>query len=92
MRQRQDLLRTASVILMTPDVVHAWMIRHAHSPAVSSFLRRLRLIITDEAHVYEDVLGTNAAFMLTPRHGRPGLREPHPPPTPGRHRHHPGPP
>ena len=64
MRQRQDLLRTASVILMTPDVVHAWMIRSAHSPAVSAFLRRLRLIITDEAHVYEDVLGTNAAFMF----------------------------
>ena len=64
MRQRQDLLRTASVILMPPDVVHAWMIRSAHSPAVSAFLRRLRLIITDEAHVYEDVLGTNAAFMF----------------------------
>ena len=39
MRQRQDLLRTASIVLMTPDVVHAWLIRSAHSPTVSAFLR-----------------------------------------------------
>ena len=64
MRHRQDLLRTASIVLMTPDVVHAWLIRSAANPQVSAFLRRLRLIITDEAHVYEDVLGTNAAFMF----------------------------
>lgn len=63
-RRRLDLTRSSNILLMTPDVVHAWLIRNAHLPQVSALLRRLRLVITDEAHVYEDVLGTNSAFMF----------------------------
>ena len=64
MRERPLILDKASVLLMTPDAVHAWLIRTSASPAQERFLRHLRLIITDEAHVYEDVLGTNTAFMF----------------------------
>ena len=64
MRQREQLLGQATVALMTPDIVHAWLIRTASNHAQRQFLARLRLAITDEAHVYEDVLGSNAAFMF----------------------------
>ena len=64
MRERQQMLEKASIALMTPDIAHAWLIRTASIPVQREFLRRLRLIITDEAHVYEDVLGSNAAFMF----------------------------
>ena len=63
-RDRTAILDHSRIILMTPDVLHAWLIRTATSPAQRRFLQHLRLVITDEAHVYEDVLGTNAAFMF----------------------------
>ena len=64
MRQREQLLDRATVALVTPDVVHAWLIRTARGPAQRRFLADLRVAVTDEAHVYEDVLGSNAAFMF----------------------------
>ena len=64
MRHREQLLDRATVALVTPDVVHAWLIRTARGPAQRRFLADLRVAVTDEAHVYEDVLGSNAAFMF----------------------------
>ena len=64
MRQREQLLQRATVALVTPDIVHAWLIRTASSQTQKRFLANLRLAVTDEAHVYEDVLGSNAAFMF----------------------------
>ncbi|HOV93298.1 MAG TPA: DEAD/DEAH box helicase [Spirochaetales bacterium] len=63
-RDREDLLATHRVILMTPDVAHAWLLDHLTSSVIQQFLSRLRLIILDEAHVYDGVFGTNMAFFL----------------------------
>ena len=57
MRSREPALSRASVLLMTPDMAHAWLLRNTHRPANRNFLSHLRLVITGEAHVYEDVLG-----------------------------------
>ena len=62
--QRDPIIRRARVVIMTPDVCHAWMTRRADSQAVREFLSRLRTIIIDEAHVYEDVFGSNAAYLF----------------------------
>ena len=64
MRNREAILDKASVTLVTPDVVHAWLIRTARAPAQKRFLANLQVAVTDEAHVCEDVLGSNAAFMF----------------------------
>jgi DEAD/DEAH box helicase domain-containing protein len=61
---RPGLLRTSSVVLMTPDVAHAWMLSHLEDRAVAQFLQSLRLLILDEAHVYEGAFGTNMAYFL----------------------------
>ena len=40
------------------------MTRRADSPGVKGFLANLRNVIIDEAHVYEDVFGSNAAYLF----------------------------
>ena len=64
MRLREQLLNGATVALLPPDVVHAWLIRTARTPAQKRFLANLRVAVTDGAHVHEDVPGTNAACMF----------------------------
>ena len=64
MRHRAQLLQRATVALVTPDVVHAWLIRTAREPAQRRLPANLRVAVTGETLVYEDVLGTNAACMF----------------------------
>ena len=64
MPEREDNLAKARIILMTPDVCQAWMMRRVGSDFVQKFLRNLALVVLDEAHVYESVFGSNQAFLL----------------------------
>jgi DEAD/DEAH box helicase domain-containing protein len=64
MPKRTERLRQCHVALMTPDVAHAWMMGQLHDPVIRSFLERTRLLVLDEAHVYEGVFGTNMAYFL----------------------------
>jgi DEAD/DEAH box helicase domain-containing protein len=61
---RLEFLRKSRVILMTPDVAHAWLLSHVAEPTVRRFLESFKLLILDEAHVYEGVFGTNMAYLL----------------------------
>jgi DEAD/DEAH box helicase domain-containing protein len=63
-KSREQLLANNHVLLMTPDVLHAWFMANLHLPAVRSFRDALRLVILDEAHVYDGVFGTGTAFLL----------------------------
>ncbi len=62
--QRAALLRENRVILMTPDVLHAWLLSHLNDPAVADFAEHLGLLVLDEAHAYDGVFGTNMAYLL----------------------------
>ena len=62
--ERDPIISRARVVIMTPDVCHAWMTRRADSQGVRQFLARLRNVIIDEAHVYEDVFGSNASYLF----------------------------
>jgi DEAD/DEAH box helicase domain-containing protein len=62
--RRLGILRASQVVLMTPDVAHAWLLSHLGEKEVSAFLARVRLLVLDEAHVYEGVFGTNMAYFL----------------------------
>lgn len=61
---RGDALDKARVVLMTPDVCQAWLMRNVGSGLIRRFLERLVLLVLDEAHVYESVFGSNVAFLL----------------------------
>jgi DEAD/DEAH box helicase domain-containing protein len=62
--RRPDILRRHRLVLMTPDVAHAWLLPNAGETWARSFLQCLSLLILDEAHVYEGVFGTNFAYLI----------------------------
>ncbi len=62
--QRNEILQTHRLILMTPDVAHAWFMGRLNDRAVTSFRTNLQLLVLDETHVYDGVFGTNMAFLL----------------------------
>lgn len=61
---RSGILARHRVILMTPDVAHAWLMSHLDDNEVSSFLSGLGIVILDETHVYDGVFGSNMAYFL----------------------------
>lgn len=63
-RLRRGIMSNASVLIMTPDVVHAWLFSNLHEPAVRDFFAKLQLVVIDEAHTYTGVFGSNSAFLF----------------------------
>ena len=76
-RERSGELREARLALMTPDTVQSWLLSYAdgntrtRSEGVNraktvcrDFIRRLAVIVIDEAHVYEEAFGANMAYLL----------------------------
>ena len=63
MNERINIIRTSRVLLMTPDIVHAWLLRNVSSAAVARFLKNVSLLIVDEVHNYSGVFGSNAAYL-----------------------------
>lgn len=61
---RTAILKKSNVVLMTPDVVQAWLMASVAEPDVGRFLGRLRLLVLDELHAYDGVFGTNMAFLI----------------------------
>ncbi len=64
MATRDPIIQKARILIMTPDVCHAWLTRLTNSANISNFLKNLRLTIIDEAHTYESILGSNSAYLF----------------------------
>lgn len=62
--ERAEILKRSNIIVMTPDVMHAWLLSNLSLKAVFNFIKKLRLVIVDEAHIYTGVVGSNTAFLL----------------------------
>ncbi|MDD5037018.1 MAG: DEAD/DEAH box helicase [Methylococcaceae bacterium] len=62
--ERINRLNTADIVLMTPDVLHAWVLPNLDHPDFQAFLSSLDTVVLDEAHVYDGVFGTNMAYLL----------------------------
>ena len=63
-KERDDVLRKARIVMMTPDVCHAWLMSRLSTPVVRGFVQALTTIIMDEAHTLEGVFGSNFAFLI----------------------------
>jgi DEAD/DEAH box helicase domain-containing protein len=61
---RLDCLRRSRVAVMTPDIIHAWLLSRAGEREVRTFLAGLRLVVVDEVHTYTGVMGSNAAYLF----------------------------
>lgn len=60
---RERIIADARIVMMTPDMCQAWLIRQIGSGFISRFVESLALLILDEAHVYESIFGSNFAFL-----------------------------
>jgi DEAD/DEAH box helicase domain-containing protein len=61
---RTPLLAAAQVALLTPDVLHSWLLAHLANRSVRSALARTRLVVLDEAHTLAGVFGSNTLHLL----------------------------
>lgn len=62
--EREAILDRSKVVIMTPDVCHAWLMSRLSLPVVKSFVRSLSTLVMDEAHTLEGVFGSNFAFLI----------------------------
>ncbi len=63
-QERLKILKESRVVVMTPDIIHAWLLSSIAMPAVLDFLKDLTLVVVDEAHTYTGVFGSNSAFLF----------------------------
>ena len=63
-KDREDVLQSARIVVMTPDVCHAWLMSRLSLPVTRNFLRTLSTLVMDEAHSLEGVFGSNFAFLI----------------------------
>ena len=61
---RLGILRQSSIIVCTPDILHAWFMFSLSERDVRRFLSKVALIVVDEVHVYTGVFGSNSAFLF----------------------------
>ncbi len=61
---REDILQRARIVIMTPDVCHAWLMSRLSLPVLRDFVRALSTLVMDEAHTLEGVFGSNFAFLI----------------------------
>ena len=61
---RTELLNNSRILVATPDVCHAWLLRQSAAPEHRKFLSNLALVVIDESHYYESVLGSNSAYLM----------------------------
>jgi len=63
-KTRLNILATSHVIVVTPDIIHAWLLSNLSNKDVLLFLKRVSLIVVDEVHTYTGVFGSNSAFLF----------------------------
>jgi len=61
---RLGIVRQSDILLLTPDIVHAWLLSNLHERALRRLLRDTRIVVVDEVHTYAGVFGSNAAFLF----------------------------
>lgn len=64
MPERLQLIANCRVLIMTPDIIHAWLLRKLSENSIAAFISRIKLVIVDEAHSYTGVFGSNSAFVF----------------------------
>ncbi len=63
-REREEILKNSNIVVMTPDVCHAWLMSRLALSVVKEFVSSLSIIVMDEAHSLEGVFGSNFAFLI----------------------------
>ncbi len=62
--RRLGILKECSVLICTPDIIHAWFFSNLSQKETRGFLSKLKLIVVDEVHTYTGVFGSNAVYLF----------------------------
>lgn len=62
--KRKSILEECQIVIMTPDVIHAWLLYNVSDRAIVRFLKSVAFIVIDEVHSYSGVFGSNSAFLF----------------------------
>lgn len=65
---RLETLNKSDIVVMTPDVVHAFLMANVRNREIGSeirtFIKNIDLIIIDEIHLYRGIFGSNCAYLF----------------------------
>lgn len=65
---RADILRNSRIIVMTPDVMHTFLLGKLNNDNIGNticdFIKNTELVIIDELHLFKGVFGTNSAYLF----------------------------
>jgi DEAD/DEAH box helicase domain-containing protein len=62
--ERMAALARGRILLCTPDVLNATMLRRNLEPEFRRLFKNLRYVVLDECHVYTGAFGSNMAFVM----------------------------
>ena len=61
---RHAVIQKSKLVLITPDTLQSWVMANLDKPDIKKFLANLELLILDEAHVYNETLGSHAPHLF----------------------------
>lgn len=68
---RPQILKDNRIIVMTPDVIHTYLLgsfnlgqNSRHSAVIRDFIKKIELVIIDKLHVYKGLFGSNSAYLF----------------------------
>ncbi|GAB4336174.1 MAG: hypothetical protein OHK0038_14360 [Flammeovirgaceae bacterium] len=62
--ERIKVLKSNNIIIITPDVIHSWLLSKLEEKTIKDFLKNLQMVILDEVHTYTGVFGSNSSFLF----------------------------
>ncbi|WP_152947866.1 DEAD/DEAH box helicase [Desulfofundulus thermobenzoicus] len=63
-KQKKNIIKNCQVIIMTPDIIHAWLLANIGDKEIMKFVASILLVVVDEVHTYTGVFGSNSAFLF----------------------------
>ena len=61
---RNEALQKGRLLLCTPDVLHATLLRRNKEPVIADVFGNLKYVVLDECHTYSGAFGSNMAFLM----------------------------
>ncbi|BAE82463.1 DEAD/DEAH box helicase [Desulfitobacterium hafniense] len=62
--RRKEAIKKGRILLCTPDVLHATMLRLSNEKDYQEFFAHLTHVILDECHIYSGAFGSNMAYLM----------------------------
>ena len=62
--QRREAIKKGRILLCTPDILHATLLRLSNEKDYQDFFKHLTYVVLDECHIYSGAFGSNMAYLM----------------------------